>query len=104
VREHHDIAQRQHRVGPDLAGREGRAWFCRGHGPKSLLLSPSATTRQGAVRAECQWAEAQREPRCTRGYDTLPGIARMLLGGARPRGCQLAIRVETASEGSRRGF
>src|SRR5215471_10328308 len=30
--------------------------------------------------------EAQREPRCTRGYDTLPGIVRILLGGPAQRG------------------
>jgi len=46
-------------------------------------LCPSATTRQGAVTAECQWAgegntEAQREPRSAGGYDTLPGTIRTL--------------------------
>ncbi len=40
VREHHDVAQRQHRVGPDFTGRERRAWFCRGHGPEFPCFAP----------------------------------------------------------------
>src|SRR5262249_50638291 len=60
VREHHDIAQRQHRIDPGFTRRDCGSWFRKGHGPKPLLLSlllcPSATTRQGAVTAECQWA------------------------------------------------
>ena len=47
VRENNDVPQRQHRIGPAFAGRQDRFGFggtC--HGPTSLLLCTSITTRR----------------------------------------------------------
>ena len=47
VREDHDVAQRQHRIGAAFAGVSGRLWLggtC--HGPISLLLCTFAMTRR----------------------------------------------------------
>src|SRR6266480_5128932 len=57
VREDHDVAQRQHRIGSGFTWRKRWAWICSGHGPTSLLLSLSAATGQRAVTTECRWAE-----------------------------------------------
>jgi len=55
-RKHHDVAQRQHRIGSGFTCRKRWAWLCSGHGPKSVLLSLSAVTRLCAATTECRWA------------------------------------------------
>ena len=80
VREDDDVAQRQHRIGPGFAGDQRRtSALARGHGPKSLLLCPSAAARGcGSHDRVPRWAgKGARRPRRHRapegGYETLPG-------------------------------
>src|SRR5262249_19570013 len=79
VREDDDVAQRQHRIGPGLAGDEYWLWLGAGHGPKSVLLCPSSATRGGGGgAAECRDGPGKGKrglphwPRLVEG-ETLPG-------------------------------
>ena len=38
VREHHDVAQRQNRIGPGFAGVQRRSWFGAGHGQSPFVV------------------------------------------------------------------
>src|SRR5262249_37973934 len=57
MRKYDDVAQRQHRIGSGFTYRKQWAGLCRGHGPKSVLLSLSAATRPCAARQSADGPE-----------------------------------------------
>jgi hypothetical protein len=81
VREDHDVAQRQHRIGSGFTWRKRWAWICSGHGPASVLLSLSAATRCAQPRQSTdgpgeEYGPPQRYPRPNGRYDTLCPFSR----------------------------
>ena len=64
VREHHDVAQRQHRVGPHLARLGQRSWpRSRCHGPILIAGAPPPRPAERAIAAECKEPGREREAR-----------------------------------------
>src|SRR4029450_4851799 len=78
VRENDDVAQRQHRIGPDFSRHQSWAWLgSSGHGPKILLLVPLTRDPQSALPRKSACGPG-REHGCSNrapwgGYETLPG-------------------------------
>ncbi|EJW10104.1 hypothetical protein A33M_0491 [Rhodovulum sp. PH10] len=102
--EHHDVTQRENRIGPNLSGLRQDTWLggCR-HGPILVLLEyPSVSTRDRRLDGVCMDREGSAGTTSglhTGGDETLPGLTARtphstfwtsapFLGGDPPGVCQ----------------
>src|SRR5204863_149851 len=104
VREDHDVAQREHRIGPGLAWRERRTWFWQCHGIGPYCCAPpswpadaqpqwSAEVRTGAERSPPLSDIKQDRDRCPVAKPAnLHNRCRFaVLGGYRGPECQVSL-------------